>query len=167
MPLTTDQLNEIRDWCRLSSTADDAAIQIAYDGAVEELETHTGWTLAAVTRTQFVYSSAALWRGRYLLLDRQPAASATVSVSGSTVSIPLVAIRGLRYGDFGDSTLGGVVYPCVVTVVTDPSLGIPSLCKTLVYERVAHLVASRGDEVAPMDSSYWLRGIAAIGRGID
>lgn len=153
-----------RAWARIPHQEDDPAIQIAWEAALRELEERTGWCVDPVTRTQRISAEPTTDDNdeRLVLAWRQPVTSATYVDDNSLVQpLTLVTINGLQYVSLPD----GLAYPLMVTL-TAGSNTLNPLLEMALLQRVAHHVASRGDDTVALDSSYWDRISAMMGKGI-
>ncbi len=159
MPIS---LSTIKAAARVYHTGDDAYLQIAYDATVRELEERTGWCLDPVQRTQYVleqpYGVAKLVR-----LERQPVTGCTcVDANNQTVTVPLVTINGIQYGDLD---LPNLEFPLVLQMNCGNNVLHP-LLQMAVLQRVTQLNAARGDDTVPLRSDYWDNIAAMMGKGI-
>lgn len=155
---------KFRGWARITHQEDDPAIQIAWEAALRELEERTGWCVDPVTRTQRISSEPITDDNdeRLVLAWRQPVTGATyVDDSSVTQPITLVTINGLQYLSLDD----GLNYPLLVTLSAGSNTLNP-LLEMAVLQRVAHHVASRGDDTVTLDTSYWDRISAMMGKGV-
>lgn len=153
-----------RAWARIPHQEDDPAIQIAWEAALRELEERTGWCVDPVTRTQRISAEPTTDANdeRLVLAWRQPVTGATYVDENSLVQpLTLVTINGLQYVSLPD----GLAYPLLVTL-TAGSNTLNPLLEMALLQRVAHHVASRGDDTVALDSSYWDRISAMMGKGI-
>lgn len=153
-----------RAWARIPHQEDDPAIQIAWEAALRELEERTGWCVDPVTRTQRISAEPTTDANdeRLVLAWRQPVTSATYVDDNSLVQpLTLVTINGLQYVSLPD----GLNYPLLVTLGAGSNTLNP-LLEMALLQRVAHHVASRGDDTVALDSSYWDRISAMMGKGI-
>jgi len=166
MPL---DIAKFRSWARIPHTEDDPSIGIAWAAAVRELEERTGWCVETVTRTQWVAAAPVTnYGGLYLRLERQgDLAGTTVNYSDST-TVPLtgvcstIMINGLIYVDMD---IDNLTYPVTLTVQAG-NAALNPLLEMALLQRVAHHVASRGDDTQALDSSYWDRITGMLGKGI-
>ena len=162
-------LAKFRNWARIPHTDDDPSIQIAWSAAVRELEERTGWCVESVTRTQWVPSApVTIYGGLYLRLERQGDLAGTTVTYSDSATTPLtgtcakIMINGLVYVDMEISLL---TYPVTLTV-TASNAALNPLLEMALLQRVAHHVASRGDDTVALDSTYWDRVTSMMGKGI-
>tara|TARA_R110000868_G_scaffold162715_1_gene394157 strand:+ start:1277 stop:1783 length:507 start_codon:yes stop_codon:yes gene_type:complete len=161
---------KFRSWARIPHTEDDPAIGIAWAAAVRELEERTGWCVESVTRTQWVASAPlTIYGGLYLKLDRQGDLAGTTVGYSDSAAVPLtgspmdkIQINGLIYVDMDITSL---TYPVTLTV-TAGNAALNPLLEMALLQRVAHHVASRGDDTVALDSTYWDRITGMMGKGI-
>ena len=159
MPIS---LATIKDWCRVKHTGDDAALQIAYDAVVRELEERTGWCMDQVGRTQYV-AEAPDHPEKLLRLERQPCTSVTfLPTGGFSTALTIVTINGLSYVQMDHADLD---YPVTLSL-TCGSNTPDKLLQLAVLERVAQMNAQRGDDTVALSSDYWDRVSAMMGKGI-
>jgi hypothetical protein len=168
-------VSEIKTWARIPHSADDAAITLAYNAALVELEARTGWCYESVQRTQFVgrepnedttrppYLTYYVPPNvRYIRLERQPAtAVSALDANGATVTISLIEINGIQYGKVAT----GLSYPLTLTVTAGTGILDP-LLKLALYQRITQLVQSRGDDTVPLSADYWDNITRMMGKGI-
>ena len=162
-------LAKFRNWARIPHTDDDPSIQIAWSAAVRELEERTGWCVESVTRTQWVpVAPLTIYGGLYLRLERQGDLAGTTVTYSDDAATPLtgtcakIMINGLVYVDMEISLL---TYPVTLTV-TAGNAALNPLLEMALLQRVAHHVASRGDDTVALDSTYWDRITGMMGKGI-
>jgi hypothetical protein len=160
---------KFRSWARIPHTEDDPAIGIAWAAAVRELEERTGWCVESVTRTQWVPAAPlTIYGGLYLRLERQGDLAGTTAVYSDSATVPLtgtcakIMINGLVYVDMD---IDALTYPVTLTV-TAGNAALNPLLEMALLQRVAHHVASRGDDTVALDSTYWDRITGMMGKGI-
>jgi len=166
-------LAKFRSWARIPHTEDDPAIGIAWSAAVRELEERTGWCVESVTRTQWVPSAPLTnYGGLYLRLERQGDLAGTTVTYSDSATTPLtgnlnsakIQINGLIYVDMEIANVN-LTYPVTLTV-TAGNAALNPLLEMALLQRVAHHVASRGDDTVALDSTYWDRITGMMGKGI-
>ena len=162
-------LAKFRNWARIPHTDDDPSIQIAWSAAVRELEERTGWCVESVTRTQWVpQAPVTIYGGLYLRLERQGDLAGTTATYSDSTTVPLtgtcakIQINGLVYVDM---EIDALTYPVTLTV-TAGNAALNPLLEMALLQRVAHHVASRGDDTVALDSTYWDRITGMMGKGI-
>jgi hypothetical protein len=162
-------LAKFRSFARIPHNEDDPAISICWAAAVRELEEQTGWCVESVTRTQWVPSAPLTnYGGLYLRLERQGDLAGTTAVYSDSATVPLtgtcskIMINGLVYVDM---EIDNLTYPVTLTV-TAGNAALNPLLEMALLQRVAHHVASRGDDTVALDSTYWDRITGMMGKGI-
>jgi hypothetical protein len=160
-------LAKFRNWARIPHTEDDPAIGIAWSAAVRELEERTGWCVESVTRKQWVPAApVTIYGGLYLRLERQGDLAGTtvnyVDGAGLTGQCSKITINGLIYVDMD---IPDLTYPVTLTV-TASNAALNPMLEMALLQRVAHHVASRGDDTIALDSTYWDRITSMMGKGI-
>lgn len=160
-------LAKFRGWARIPHTEDDVSIGIAWAAAVRELEERTGWCVESVTRKQWVAAApVTIYGGLYLRLERQGDLAGTtvayLDAAGATGSCLKITINGLIYVDMD---IDNLTYPVTLTV-TAGNAALNPLLEMALLQRVAHHVASRGDDTIALDSTYWDRITSMMGKGI-
>ena len=158
---------KFRSWARIPHWEDDPAIGIAWAAAVRELEERTGWCVESVTRKQWVPAApVTIYGGLYLRLERQGDLPGTtvayVDAAGASGFCLKNTINGLIYADMD---IANLTYPVTLTV-TAGNAALNPLLEMALLQRVAHHVASRGDDTVALDSTYWDRITAMMGKGI-
>ena len=158
---------KFRSWARIPHTEDDPAIGIAWAAAVRELEERTGWCVESVTRKQWVPAApVTIYGGLYLRLERQGDLAGTsvayLDAAGAIGSCSKITINGLIYVDMD---IPDLTYPVTLTV-TASNAALNPLLEMALLQRVAHHVASRGDDTVALDSTYWDRITGMMGKGI-
>jgi hypothetical protein len=106
--------------------------------------------------------------GLYLRLERQGDLAGTTAVYSDSTTVPLtgtcakIQINGLVYVDMD---IDNLTYPVTLTV-TAGNAALNPLLEMALLQRVAHHVASRGDDTIALDSTYWDRITGMMGKGI-
>jgi hypothetical protein len=154
---------KFRAWARIPHTADDPAIQIAWEAAVRELEERTGWCVDPVTRFQYVPVEPAN-EEKLIRLERQPVTLCELALGGGLYQIlNLQEINGITYASL--DTAAGVEYPANLRISAGSNTLNP-LLEMMLLQRVAQHVQSRGDDTVPLSSDYFDRISAMMGKGI-
>lgn len=111
-----------------------------------------------------------IYGGLYLRLERQGDLAGTTVTYSDSATVPLtgnlnsdkIQINGLIYVDMD---IANVTYPVTLTV-TAGNAALNPLLEMALLQRVAHHVASRGDDTIALDSTYWDRITGMMGKGI-
>jgi hypothetical protein len=109
-----------------------------------------------------------IYGGLYLRLERQGDVAGTTVAYSDSATVPLtgtcvkVVINGLIYVDMD---IDNLVYPVTLTV-TAGNAALNPLLEMALLQRVAHHVASRGDDTVALDSTYWDRITGMMSKGI-
>jgi hypothetical protein len=106
--------------------------------------------------------------GLYLRLERQGDLAGTTTLYSDSATPPLagtcakIQINGLVYVDMD---IDNLTYPVTLTV-TAGNAALNPLLEMALLQRVAHHVASRGDDTIALDSTYWDRITGMMSKGI-
>jgi hypothetical protein len=111
-----------------------------------------------------------IYGGLYLRLERQGDLAGTTVTYSDSAMVPLtgnlnstkIQINGLVYVDMD---IDNLTYPVTLTV-TAGNAALNPLLEMALLQRVAHHVASRGDDTVALDSTYWDRITGMMGKGI-
>jgi hypothetical protein len=109
-----------------------------------------------------------IYGGLYLRLERQGDLAGTTVTYSDSATVPLtgtcakIMINGLIYVDM---EIDALTYPVTLTV-TAGNAALNPLLEMALLQRVAHHVASRGDDTVALDSTYWDRITGMMGKGI-
>jgi hypothetical protein len=111
-----------------------------------------------------------IYGGLYLRLERQGDLAGTTATYSDSATTPLtgnlnstkIQINGLVYVDMD---IDNLTYPVTLTV-TAGNAALNPLLEMALLQRVAHHVASRGDDTVALDSTYWDRITGMMGKGI-
>jgi hypothetical protein len=113
-----------------------------------------------------------IYGGLYLRLERQGDLAGTTITYSDSAATPLtgnlnsakIQINGLIYVDMEIANVS-LTYPVTLTV-TASNAALNPLLEMALLQRVAHHVASRGDDTIALDSTYWDRITGMMGKGI-
>jgi hypothetical protein len=109
-----------------------------------------------------------IYGGLYLRLERQGDLAGTTATYSDSTTVPLtgtcakIQINGLVYVDMD---IDNLTYPVTLNV-TAGNAALNPLLEMALLQRVAHHVASRGDDTIALDSTYWDRITSMMGKGI-